>query len=190
MSENDELELLRTKCHALENELEIRRKAENEIRTIRHDIKNHLAAIAYLNKKHETERLAEYLSKLNSRLSCIVNCCFTGNDMIDSALCSRMDAADISVDSEQISLIPEASPADIVSVICSVLDIAVTNSDRISVKVRTAAGLIVTEISWNGGLASPCDELMEKAEYSAERSGIIITGEYSPERSSITLMIP
>lgn len=69
-----------------ENQFEVIRESQQNLRSLRHDLKNHLALLdSYISKK-DLEKASSYLSQIESNLTFSKEYCQTGNTEIDSIL--------------------------------------------------------------------------------------------------------
>lgn len=58
--------------------------AHEQIRSIRHDMKNHLEAISLLAAEHKDREIGEYLTEITSQIRLSDDTIFTGNSGIDA----------------------------------------------------------------------------------------------------------
>ena len=67
--------------------------AHNQIRGIRHDMKNHLEAISILAGQHKDEEILRYLNDIVNQIKLSDNTIFTGNSGIDAILNLKLSEA-------------------------------------------------------------------------------------------------
>ena len=112
-----ELNYSNLKNDFLEQQLEQQKSAEKSIRTIKHDMLNHLSALDYLNKSGETERFDSYMKTLISRTSVPFRNNITGIQMLDAILSLKYQVAkdndaSIKVNSTGVNNYPDANLLD------------------------------------------------------------------------------
>ncbi|MBQ8523677.1 MAG: GHKL domain-containing protein [Clostridia bacterium] len=106
--ENSELRLFKNKAS-----LERRRYAEimkinEELATLKHDIKNHLLYVSRLAETDESGKLGEYVSSLGDMLKDRGSPLVTGNSMIDYIISSKLkDESNIAFVSTGVPCVPE-----------------------------------------------------------------------------------
>lgn len=189
-SRDDELEFYKTRCAALERELEIRKKAEKDIRAVRHDIKNHLAAIAFLIKKKEYDRLEKYVSDLDTELSGQMVFSYTGISALDSVITVKKEKLNIKVHSPLIKAEIDVSDCLLCAIFSNVIEIGAANSDELMITITQGVGILAVKISWFGPSNEVYGELREYAEFSAEKAGIIISDDVYDGRCELSVLIP
>lgn len=187
---DDELDYYKTKCAALERELAIRKKSEKDVRAVRHDIKNHLAAIAFLVKKKEYDRLGKYVSELDAELSGQMAFGYTGISALDSVITVKKEKLNIKVISPLIKAQIDVPDCFLCSVFSNVIEIGAANSNELKISITQGVGILAVKISWFGQSNEVCGELREYAEYSAQKAGIIISDEVYDDRCELSVLIP
>lgn len=85
-SKETELGFSKLKNDFLEQQLAQSKSAEHNIRSFRHDMLNHLSALAYLHKKGETERFDNYINSITENISMPFRKTITGIQMLDAIL--------------------------------------------------------------------------------------------------------
>lgn len=88
LTKND-TEYLKLQLESLQNSKE----NEEHVKRMRHDLKNHLAIINTLCEEERYEELREYTASLNQEAASMGNIIFTGNDIADMVLRSKMQLA-------------------------------------------------------------------------------------------------
>jgi len=88
LTKND-TEYLKLQLESLQNSKE----NEEHVKRMRHDLKNHLAIINTLCEEKRYEELREYTASLNQEATSMGNIIFTGNDIADMVLRSKMQLA-------------------------------------------------------------------------------------------------
>lgn len=88
---NGEIDEVREKyVESLSKYLDISKEKQDEIRSVRHDLKNHLSVISTLIDNGNYEKAAEYIKEVNnSTIEAVdmINC--TGNDLLDAIILER-----------------------------------------------------------------------------------------------------
>ncbi|MBQ9140174.1 MAG: GHKL domain-containing protein [Lachnospiraceae bacterium] len=88
LTKND-TEYLKLQLETLQNSKE----NEEHVKRMRHDLKNHLEIINTLCEEERYEELREYTASLNKEASSLGNIIFTGNEIADMVLRSKMKLA-------------------------------------------------------------------------------------------------
>lgn len=88
LTKND-TEYLKLQLESLQNSKE----NEEHVKRMRHDLKNHLTIINTLCEEERYEELREYTASLNKEAASMGNIIFTGNDIADMVLRSKMQLA-------------------------------------------------------------------------------------------------
>lgn len=88
LTKND-TEYLKLQLESLQNSKE----NEEHVKRMRHDLKNHLTIINTLCEEERYEELREYTASLNQEAASMGNFIFTGNDIADMVLRSKMQLA-------------------------------------------------------------------------------------------------
>lgn len=83
--------LLSQKLRQYENQLELMRESVKRIRSIRHDIKNHIIVVKQLLNDKKIEEINDYLKQLEDVMATNKEYAKTGNDCVDSIINYYMD---------------------------------------------------------------------------------------------------
>ena len=154
-----ELNYSNLKNDFLEQQLEQQKSAEKNIRTIKHDMLNHLYAIDYLKKSGETERFDSYMKTLISRTSVPFRNNITGIQMLDAILSLKYQVAkdndaSIKVNSTGVKHYPDVSEYCLSSIFANLLDNAIEgagsadeNDREITVDITENAGCLNARIT-------------------------------------------
>ncbi len=147
-----ELNYSNLKNDFLEQQLEQQKSAEKSIRTIKHDMLNHLSALDYLNKSGETERFDSYMKTLISRTSVPFRNNITGIQMLDAILSLKYQVAkdndaSIKVNSTGVKHYPDVSEYCLSSIFANLLDNAIEGAGSADEKDRE----ITVDITENAG---------------------------------------
>ena len=86
ISQQYEMEMLRTQLQAYANQLNVILRGEERIKALRHDIKHHLNELMVLANKHDVEEIQKYIDEMNSFLRNPNEIVSSGNLEIDSVL--------------------------------------------------------------------------------------------------------
>ena len=106
-----EQSLLRQQLRQYENQLELMRESVRQIRSIRHDIKNHVIVVKQLLDDKKIDEIRDYLKQLEDVMVTNREYAKTGNDCVDSIINYYMDEAKMmGVTTELILKIPESLP--------------------------------------------------------------------------------
>lgn len=154
-----ELSYSNLKNDFLEQQLEQQKSAEKSIRTIKHDMLNHLSALNYLNKNGETERFDSYMQTLISRTSVPFKTSVTGIQMLDAILALKSQVAKdhgitIKPVCTGVKHYPDVSEYCLSSIFANLLDNAIEgagsadeNDREIAVDITENAGCINVRIT-------------------------------------------
>lgn len=154
-----ELNYSNLKNDFMEQQLEQQKSAEKSIRTIKHDMLNHLSALDYLNKSGETERFDSYMKTLISRTSVPFRNNITGIQMLDAILSLKYQVAkdndaSIKVNSTGVKHYPDVSEYCLSSIFANLLDNAIEgagsadeNDREITVDITENAGCLNVRIT-------------------------------------------
>lgn len=103
--------LLSQKLRQYENQLEMMRESVKRIRSIRHDIKNHIIVVKQLLNDKKIEEINDYLKQLEDVMATNKEYAKTGNDCVDSIINYYMDEAETMGAMIELTLkIPESLP--------------------------------------------------------------------------------
>ena len=89
-----EREQLKQQNRAYQAEVFRMRQSEQQVRALRHDMKNHLAVLEGYAARGQTEELVQYLKRLDQQLSC-PGLVHTGNLELDSILSYKLGWAEL-----------------------------------------------------------------------------------------------
>ncbi|MDE6203939.1 MAG: hypothetical protein K2G19_10735, partial [Lachnospiraceae bacterium] len=90
LREND---TYKQQTYAYQNQLEVITESQNNIRALRHDMKNHILALQALVQKSETKEAEDYLNSMWHFMANPQEYVATGNDTIDSLLNYKIQKA-------------------------------------------------------------------------------------------------
>lgn len=103
-----ENEMYKQQTYAYQNQLEVIMESQNRIRSLRHDMKNHILALRVLSQKNNTEEVRKYLDSMEHFMENPLEYVATGNDTVDSLLNYKIQKAkDVLYDVETQIHIPE-----------------------------------------------------------------------------------
>lgn len=130
--------LFEQQLHLQEEHYQALISAHEQIRSIRHDMKNHLEAISLLAAEHKDREIGEYLNEITSQIRLSDDTIFTGNSGIDAILNLKMNEAAVKRISVSNSiLVPHnlsISFSDAVVVLGNIFDNAIEACERDHVK--------------------------------------------------------
>ena len=86
ISQQYEMEMLKTQLQAYANQLNVVLRGEEKIKALRHDIKHHLNELMLLANKHDVAEIQKYIDEMNSFLRNPNEIVASGNLEIDSVL--------------------------------------------------------------------------------------------------------
>ena len=86
ISQQYEMEMLKTQLQAYANQLNVVLRGEEKIKALRHDIKHHLSELMLLANKHDVAEIQKYIDEMNSFLKNPNEIVSSGNLEIDSVL--------------------------------------------------------------------------------------------------------
>ena len=86
ISQQYEMEMLKTQLQAYTNQLNVVLRGEEKIKALRHDIKHHLNELMLLANKHDVAEIQKYIDEMNSFLKNSNEIVASGNLEIDSVL--------------------------------------------------------------------------------------------------------
>lgn len=103
--END---IYRQQVYAYQNQLDVIQESQNRIRTLKHDMKNHILSLQTLLRRGEQEEMEKYLSSMQDFMANPSEYVATGNDSIDSLLNYKIQSARERLDAVETKInIPE-----------------------------------------------------------------------------------
>lgn len=159
-SNETELGFSKLKNNFLEQQLAQSKNAEQNIRSFRHDMLNHLSALAYLHKKGENDRFDEYLNSITEKISVPFRNKITGIQMLDAVLDMTSRSAEehgIKIDMKvsEVRHCPDVSENSLCSIFSNLLENAIEalgncpeDSDRtITAEIAENAGCLNVKIS-------------------------------------------
>ncbi len=152
LREND---TYKQQTYAYQNQLEVITESQNNIRALRHDMKNHILALQALVQKSETKEAEDYLNSMWHFMANPQEYVATGNDTIDSLLNYKIQKANDVLDlvETQIS-IPEQlnlHSFDLNVVLGNLLDNAIeasmqTEDKQLRMKLKLDKGILFLNI--------------------------------------------
>lgn len=103
--END---IYRQQVYAYQNQLDVIQESQNRIRTLKHDMKNHILSLQTLLGRGNLEEMEKYLSSMQDFMANPSEYVTTGNDSIDSLLNYKIQSAKERLDAVETKIsIPE-----------------------------------------------------------------------------------
>ena len=103
--END---IYRQQVYAYQNQLDVIQESQNRIRTLKHDMKNHILSLQTLLGRGDLEEIEKYLSSMQDFMANPSEHVATGNDSIDSLLNYKIQSAKERLDAVETKInIPE-----------------------------------------------------------------------------------
>ena len=103
--END---IYRQQVHAYQNQLDVIQESQNRIRSLKHDMKNHILSLQTLLKRDDREEMEKYLNSMQDFMANPSEYVTTGNDAIDSLLNYKIQSARERLDAVETKInIPE-----------------------------------------------------------------------------------
>ena len=88
-----EQDIYKQQTFAYQNQLDVIMESQNRIRSLRHDMKNHLLAMQGLVRGGRTEELTEYLASMQEYMKNPSEHVYTGNEALDSLLNFKLQRA-------------------------------------------------------------------------------------------------
>lgn len=103
--END---IYRQQVYAYQNQLGVIQESQNRIRSLKHDMKNHILSLQTLLKRDDREEIEKYLNSMQDFMANPSEFVTTGNDAIDSLLNYKIQSARERLDAVETKInIPE-----------------------------------------------------------------------------------
>lgn len=103
--END---IYRQQVYAYQNQLDVIQESQDRIRTLKHDMKNHILSLQTLLGRGDLEEMEKYLSSMQDFMANPSEYVATGNDSIDSLLNYKIQSAKERLDAVETKIsIPE-----------------------------------------------------------------------------------
>ena len=88
-----EQDIYKQQTLAYQNQLDVIMESQNRIRSLRHDMKNHVLALQGLAKSGKTEEMTAYLSSMQGVMQNPLEYVHTGNEALDSLLNYKLQKA-------------------------------------------------------------------------------------------------
>lgn len=88
-----EQDIYKQQTFAYQNQLEVIRESQSRIRSLKHDMKNHVMALQGLAKGKKTEEMTAYLSSMQEFMQNPSEYVYTGNEALDSLLNFKLQSA-------------------------------------------------------------------------------------------------
>lgn len=163
-NEKIKTEMIKQEIEYYHKQSELIQKNSEEIKHLRHDMKNHLIAIKELAKSKDTDKILEYISTLYDKIDPSQMYCSTGIFEIDSVLNYKLSQAEkkgISISSE--IMIPsdlKIKSHDFVTILGNLIDNAIEATNKlddnkyIKLNIKYSKGTIFIAVknSYNGKL--------------------------------------
>lgn len=86
-------DLYKQQTYAYKNQLEVIMESQNQVRALRHDMKNHILALQALVQRKEAEETNKYLDSMKNFMTNPEEYVKTGNDTVDSLLNYKIQKA-------------------------------------------------------------------------------------------------
>ena len=119
ISQQYEMEMLKTQLQAYANQLNVVLRGEEKIKALRHDIKHHLSELMLLANKHDVAEIQKYIDEMNSFLKNPNEIVSSGNLEIDSVLNFMLQKAEKELKTVDIKvMLPEKSDILLISMSC------------------------------------------------------------------------
>lgn len=151
-----EMQLVLQENKADEKQICILQKSEEQISSLRHDIKNHLVAIREMAEQKECEKLQNYIGNIYGEIKPTEKWISTGNSLIDGVINLKLsDAADAGEKIETDVCIPQdlqINPRDIVAILGNLLDNAIRalyeekEPKKLIIRMSVACGLLHIQV--------------------------------------------
>ena len=98
----------RQQVYAYQNQLDVIQESQNRIRSLKHDMKNHILSLQTLLKRNDREEIEKYLNSMQDFMANPSEYVTTGNDAIDSLLNYKIQSARERLDAVETKInIPE-----------------------------------------------------------------------------------
>ncbi len=103
-----ESDLYKQQTYAYQNQLEVIMESQNKIRSLRHDMKNHILALQVLLQKNDIKEMKKYIDSMSNFMANPKEYVQTGNKTIDSLLNYKLQQAEKVLDKIETKIhIPE-----------------------------------------------------------------------------------
>ena len=154
ISQQYEMEMLKTQLQAYANQLNVVLRGEEKIKALRHDIKHHLSELMLLANKHDVAEIQKYIDEMNSFLKNPNEIVASGNLEIDSVLNFMLQKAEKELKTVDIKvMLPEKvrHSFDINVILGNLLENAIeaagkTENKYLSVHIKLKRGILKVKI--------------------------------------------
>ena len=154
ISQQYEIEMLKTQLQAYANQLNVVLRGEEKIKALRHDIKHHLSELMLLANKHDVAEIQKYIDEMNSFLKNPNEIVSSGNLEIDSVLNFMLQKAEKELKTVDIKvMLPEKvrHSFDINVMLGNLLENAIkaagkTENKYLSVHIKLKRGILKVKI--------------------------------------------
>ena len=154
ISQQYEMEMLKTQLQAYTNQLNVVLRGEEKIKALRHDIKHHLSELMLLANKHDVAEIQKYIDEMNSFLKNPNEIVASGNLEIDSVLNFMLQKAEKELKTVDIKvMLPEKvrHSFDINVMLGNLLENAIkaagkTENKYLSVHIKLKRGILKVKI--------------------------------------------
>lgn len=154
ISQQYEMEMLKTQLQAYANQLNVVLRGEEKIKALRHDIKHHLNELMLLANKHDVAEIQKYIDEMNSFLKNPNEIVASGNLEIDSVLNFMLQKAEKELKTVDIKvMLPEKvrHSFDINVILGNLLENAIeaagkTENKYLSVHIKLKRGILKVKI--------------------------------------------
>lgn len=154
ISQQYEMEMLKTQLQAYANQLNVVLRGEEKIKALRHDIKHHHSELMLLANKHDVAEIQKYIDEMNSFLKNPNEIVSSGNLEIDSVLNFMLQKAEKELKTVDIKvMLPEKvrHSFDINVMLGNLLENAIeaagkTENKYLSVHIKLKRGILKVKI--------------------------------------------
>lgn len=177
-----ESDIYRQQTYAYRNQLDVIMESQNRIRSLRHDMKNHILALQMLLQKKDWEEADRYLSSMQDFMSNPSEYATTGNDTMDSLLNYKLQRANDVLNMVEARVnIPEKlilHSFDLNVVLGNLLDNAIeaagrTEEKKLKIAVKLEKGILFIHIRNScRGIADGKIQCLETTKEDAPNHGI------------------
>ena len=170
ISQQYEMEMLKTQLQAYTNQLNVVLRGEEKIKALRHDIKHHLNELMLLANKHDVAEIQKYIDEMNSFLKNPNEIVSSGNLEIDSVLNFMLQKAEKELKTVDIKvMLPEKvrHSFDINVMLGNLLENAIeaagkTENKYLSVHIKLKRGILKVKIENSFESCILCEEQNRK----------------------------
>ncbi len=170
ISQQYEMEMLKTQLQAYANQLNVVLRGEEKIKALRHDIKHHLNELMLLANKHDVAEIQKYIGEMNSFLKNPNEIVASGNLEIDSVLNFMLQKAEKELKTVDIKvMLPEKvrHSFDINVMLGNLLENAIeaagkTENKYLSVHIKLKRGILKVKIENSFESCILCEEQNRK----------------------------